>query len=210
MGVASYQTVVERVGTSTSFTGESMSATSATNEYQIDDSAKSVWDRSATFTVYEDSVDVTDDVTEFNYVLGRVVFGSAKSGSISVDGSYLPRQAVAGATSYTLSHGGDVLDDTDFGAGKWRTRIYGLRDVSVSIERWYPLNKHFLDAIKNQEIVVISIQPGGTAGGSSEYARGYFVAETSELSGDVSSLESDSLSFQLDGDPDVSYDWGTA
>lgn len=210
MGVAAYNTVVERVGSSTAFTGEPMTATGATNEYQIDDKAKSIWDRTATFTVYEDSVDVTSDVTGFNYVLGKVVFATAKTGSISVDGSYLPRQAIAGANSYTLSHTGDLLDDTDFTSTGFRTRRYGLRDVSVSIERYYPLNKHFLDAVKNGEIVVISIQPGGTQGGSTEYARGYFTAESAELAGDVSNLENESLSFQLDGDPDISFDWGTA
>lgn len=210
MGVAAYNTVVERVGTSTSFTGEAMSATSVTNEYQIDDKSKSVWDRTATFTVYEDSVDVTSDVESFNYVLGKVVFSSAKTGDISIDGAYLPRQAIAGANSYTLSHEGDTLDDTDFGAGNFRTFVYGLRDVSLDLERWYPLNKHYLDAIKNGEIVVVSIQPGGTQGGSSEYARGFFVVDTSELSGDVSNLESESLTLQLDGDPDVSFDWGEA
>jgi len=206
MGTAAYATIVERVGSSTSFTGESMSATSVTNEYQIDDTAKRVFDRDATFTFFEDTTDVTSDVDEIDYVFGRVTFKSSKSGSITVDGNYFPRQKIAGANSYSLDHSGDLLEDTEFDpAGATRTRRYGLRDVSASVERWYPLTKHYQDAISNRDTVVLSVQPGG----SGEFARGFFKLESANLDGDVSALESESLSFNLDGDPAVSYAWGS-
>lgn len=210
MGRAAYATVVERVGTSTAFSGETMSATSVTNQYQIDDTAKRVWDRGATFTFFEDSVDVTADVDTIDYVFGKVTFKSSKTGDITVDGQYLPRQAIAGANSYSLDHEGDILDDTEFNpTGGYRTKMYGLRDVQVSVERWYPLNKHYHDALTAGDILVVSIQPGGANSATGEYARGFFRLDTAELSGDVSALEQESLSFMLDNDPDVSYAWGT-
>lgn len=210
MGKAAYATVVERVGSSTSMTGEAMSATSETNQYQIDDTAKRVWDRGATLTFFEDSVDVTDDVDTIDYVFGKVTFASAKTGDVTVDGNYLPRQKIAGANSYSLEHTGDILDDTEFNpTGGYRTRIYGLRDVQVTVDRWYPLNKHYHDALTNGDILVVSVQPGGANSATGEYARGFFRLDQANLSGDINSLEEESLSFQLDNDPDVSFAWGT-
>lgn len=211
MSAAGYKAVVERVGSSTAFSDEAMSATSVTNQYQIDDATKRIWDRTVTPTFYEDSSEIpASDVDEIDYVFGKVTFATSKSGSISVDGNHLPRQAIVGANAYTLEHAGDTLDDTDYDAaqsnGAFRTRMYGLRDVTASIERFYKLDKHFDDAIKDQEVVVLSIRPGGSG---NDYARGFFVMETNELTGEVSSLENQSLNLQLDGDPGIAYNWGT-
>jgi len=44
---------------------------------------------------------------------------------------------------------------------------------------------------------------------TSDVARGFFIAESDAMSGDVSALEASELSFQLDGNSAADFGWGT-
>jgi len=212
MGSPGWKATVKRSGTSTQFTDEAASLVSG-KTYQIDDETKQVWDREQPVTVKDNGVLVDSSNIEFiDYLFGKVTFtaGYTVTGPVTVSGSYLPMQAVAGANAYNLNHTGDLLDDTDFeGAqanGGYRTRLYGLRDVSASITRWDDLSKTFADIIKNRSVVVIEIRPGG----GPDVFRAFMVAESANESGDVAALESEEISFQLDGEGvGKAFSWDT-
>jgi hypothetical protein len=119
----------------------------------------------------------------------------------------MPTVDIAGANNYTLNHGGDVLPNSSFDVtrvnGGHVTRILGIRDVSLSIAKWDAVtDTFFFTALNNRTPIVIDIQPGGAG---NPIFRGWFVTESQNRQGDVSSLEGSDLSFQLDGDAIESY-----
>ncbi len=205
-GVAGYKTTVKIGGTSTVFTAESFSLVSG-NTWQIDDSSRRIWDRLAVFSFREGTEDlVATDILSIDYLFGTVTFTTPMS-SIEGDGFYMPMTDIAGAHSYSLTHAGDILDDTDFAgaaADQMHSRIYGLRDVSLSVSRWETGDQQFFNAINNRTPLIIEVRPGDT----NPVARGWFVPESEVRSGDVSSLEAADLSFQLDGDVNAQFSWG--
>lgn len=209
MGTAGYNTVIKRSGTSTAFNGETMSATAVTNQYQIDDTTKEVWDRSTTPTFYEDSVEIpSSDIESIDYVFGKVTFATSKTGSITVDGDYFPTNVIAQANNYSIDQSIDLQDNTDYETaqsnGGYRTYQGILYDVSVSVGRYDDLNNLFHDDWDTQSPVVVEIQPGG---GTNDIFRAYCLIESANKSGDVESLEEQDISFQIDDTGDGSA-WG--
>lgn len=200
-----YLTTVRSSGTATSFTTEAMSG-SGVGPYEIDDTTKEIWDRDTTLTFYEDGSPISaSDVLSIDYLFGKVTFVTNKLLAITVSGKYMPMTNIAGANSYNLNLIDGVLDDTEFGITGanqgFRTRRYGLKDVSISISRFDDLTHAFFDIINNRTSVVIEIQPGG----QNVYTRGWFVLESIAPGGDVASLESEELTFQLDGNADSNF-----
>lgn len=196
---ASYNSSIKKSGISTSFTGETMSNTTG-NSFRIDDATKRIFDRSATFTFYEDAVAILEsDIVKVDYLFGIVEFVTSKTGAITVDGSYMPVTDIAGAKDYTLNIGSTILDDTDFSTTGYRTKEYGLLDASVSLTRFDDVSQTFFDVLTNRETIVIEINPAG----GSQYIRGWFKLESDGLSGDVNGLEEESLTFQLSAGDEV-------
>lgn len=209
MGTAGYLAVVKLAGTATAFTGEPCTG-AGVNTYQITDETKQVWDRNAEFSFEEDGIPIpSEEIESIDTLFGRVIFTSARSGSITATGEYLPMITVANARQYDLSHTGDLLDDTTYDSaqadGGNRSRTYGLRDVSLTLGRlWAELETDgFQDAIDNSLPLVLEVRPGG----GNEISRGWYVIEADALSGDISALEEINLTFQLDGDVDGNYGW---
>jgi len=211
-GSPGYLATVKRGGTPTAMSGEAMTLVSG-NTYQIDDLTKRIWDPTATF-VFSDggggspqTLDASD-ILSIDYLFGAVTFTSAKTGPIEVEsGTFIPVVFISGAHSYNLNQGGDVLDDTDFelaqGNNGRRTRILGLRDVSVTTARHWQPTDVFKDAINNRTRVLIEVIPGG----GTIIARGWFVTESEEHTGDVAALEAGNLAWQLDGDVLTDFGW---
>lgn len=205
MGEAGYNTVIKRNGTSTSFTSESMTATSTTNQYQIDDATKQVWDRTIVPTFYEDGVAIdSSDIDNINYLFGKVTFATSKSGAITVDGSYYPQLTIACGREYTLDQSINLEDSTCYETAQsnngYMTYNDTLWDVNASVTRLITdMTEYntFFDIWNNGETVVLEIQPGG---GSNPTFRGYMVIETDNETGDVESLEEQEISFMLDDD----------
>ena len=207
MGNAGYNTVVKRSGTSTSFTSESMTATSETNQFQIDDTTKEVWDRTVAPTFYEDGSPISDsDIENINYLFGKVTFATSKSGAITVDGNYFPVQEVACAKSYTLDQSLNLEDSTCYDNNNgYRQYTSTLYDVSASITRWVTemTELEALNSIwRNKEEIILEIQPAGV-----ETFRGYMLIESDALNGDIESLEEQEISFQANGQDGTALGW---
>lgn len=211
MGSPGWRATVKRSGTSTAFTDESATLVSG-KTYQIDDPDKVVWDRTKPITV-KDGGNAVDpgDIEHVDYLFGTVTFvdGYTVQGDVEISGNYLPMQSIAGANSYTLNQTVDVLDNTDFDHAKstgHRRRVSGLHDVSATVSRWDDLSKDFFTAASNGEVVVLEIEPGG---GTKKF-RGFMLVETANRSGDVAALESEEVTFQLDGDGlGKAFSWGS-
>jgi hypothetical protein len=188
---------------------------STASQYQINSTLRQVWDRKVvpTFRSGASSTGSTISSTaivDINYVFGKVTFNSTQGATVNVDGTYMPMAIAAGAHSYTLSQVADVLDDTDFTSTGFRSKNIGLFDVSLSLNSWEPLNNQFHEFLvasstsaRLREPLVAEVNPGG----STLFARGWFVVDNDSKSGDVSGLEEKSVSMQLDGDTQEAFRW---
>ena len=207
MGQAAYNTVIKKSGTSTSFTDEAMSNVSG-NTFKINDVNKQIWDRTVVPTFEEDAVPISaSDVLSIDYLFGEVTFATSKSGAITVSGNYIPTSDVIGANSYTLNCSSNLLDESNFKDAQsnngFRNRCYGMHDVVLSLSRFFDLTKTYVTPWLDRTIVLIEIQPGN----GNEVIRGWYKIETDVISGDVSALESEAISFQLDGDINSAFSW---
>lgn len=221
MAVASYRTRIKKSGEPTAFSSAAFTATTVNNQYQITSTAFRAWDRTQSFTFRTSATTISttssSGISDIDYLFGKVTFDSSQGSSLNGDGTYLPLTDVGGANTYTLSMGGDVLDDTAFNSTGWRSRTLGLRDVSLSISRWDDLNLRFVEGILDlstagssgeffagSTVVVMEVNPGGS---SSVQARGFFRISANDNSGDVGSLESVDISLELDGSTEDAFRW---
>lgn len=207
MGQAAYKTVIKKSGTSTSFTDEAMSNVSG-NTFSIDDANKQIWDRAVVPTFEEDAVPIlASDISSIDYLFGEVTFATAKTGSITTSGNYIPTADVIGANSYTLNCSNNLLDESNFkdalSNNGFRNRCYGIHDVVISLSRFFDLLKTYVTPWLNRDVVLIEIKPGN----GTEIIRGWYKIENDVISGDVSALETEAISFQLDGDINSSFSW---
>lgn len=197
-GVAGYGATVKKSGTSTGFTDEDMSNT-AGNTFQIDNTAKQVFDRDATLTFYEDAVEIpATDIDSINYLYGKVTFNTTKTGAITVDGNYMPMSVVAGAREVTLNRTCQILDDTDLSNSGFHTKQYNMQDVAVTIGRFDDIQYAFTIILENRDSCVIELAPS-----AAKSYRGWFVVESSGLTLDINALLDESISFTLDGDDTI-------
>lgn len=108
----------------------------------------------------------------------------------------------AEANTASLEHAGDLLDDTNLAnSHAYRTRIYGLRDwsVSMTLELIQGSDKAFTilrNAWLNQESVEIQYLPDGTIANGFE---GTALVESVSMSGEVAGKETVDLTLQADG-----------
>jgi len=136
--------------------------------------------------------------------------GYEKRVAVAVDGSPLDFENIP-ATTMTLNHGGDVLDDTnirDISASGMRSRILGLRDWSISGTILYDtlaagVVTVLRNAWKDRTLLVARYLPDGTV--ANGFA-GQVVVETFNMSGDVGGLETVELSLLAAGDLENAID----
>ena len=206
MSKAAYKTTIKSGGVSTAFVDEATSALGG-NTFQITDLARQVLDRNVAVVVYDDGDVVIP--SSIDYLFGIITLAGAANGDITVDANYIPLGSVGGSMEYSLDIGGDILDDTDFDkAGSnngYRTKSYGLLDVAASISRYDDLAKTFKTHKQNRNEVFIEIKPGG----GNDVARGWFVVETANSSGDIGSLETEDLQFNLSDTNGKSFSFRT-
>lgn len=214
-GTAGWNTRVLRSGTPTVMTNEVMSSISGPNlVFRVIDSTKRVWDRTAS-VVFKNNASAVQTPLWFNPLFGIVAFSSAKTTGIRVTTSYLPMATLATARRYTLNTSLSLQDSTTYSAAQttdgYMHREGTLLDASVSIGRLANSSNQFLSALQTRSSVVVEIRPGNGANAF----RGWFVPESTNLSGDGEALEEDELSFQLDASPHqdgktaVAFAWGT-
>jgi len=207
MAQAAYLTTVQKSGTTTAMTSEAMAtATTVSGTYQITNSAKRVWERTASFTIRiaGSTVGVPADTSvTWDYLFGKVTFTTTQAGARTITGSYLPMTDVAGANSYTLSASRELVDDTDFSSTGWRSKAVALKDVSLTMSRWAGVDTAFFDLINGATPVMCEVKPGsGTLA-----ARGWFLVSGDVRSGDVATLETAELTFDLDQSTAASFGW---
>lgn len=116
----------------------------------------------------------------------------AQSGSSFLD---VPAQTA------TLNHGGDALDDTNMATSPtFRSRVYGLRDWSVTITAFWDVASPVLidirDAWLNRTQLDVQYLPAGVVGTGFE---GTVIVESINLSGAVDGLETAEISLQSVG-----------
>ena len=106
------------------------------------------------------------------------------------------------ATSVSLNLGSDVLDVTTFASTEgWRSRVLGINDWSMSIEALFTTGSNtgiskIYSALTSRGTLYVRYLPDGT---SSNGFQGQVRVETFNMSGDVSSLETVSISMQGNG-----------
>ena len=208
MAVASYKTIIKLSGTTTVFTSEAMSSSTASNQHQISDDAKRVWDRDTVPVIRQSSLAAivpAAQISNIDYLFGKITFASSTQGTpITASGTYLPLASVAGSHTYQLNHIGGLLDDTAFESTGWRTHKQGIRDVNITLSRWDSLDTDFFDHLKNGTTFLVEVTPGGS---TAFLARGWFIGESEIHSGDVNSLEQGDITLHLDGDTNAAYRW---
>lgn len=207
MGQAAYTTIVKIGGTSTGFTDETASSIGG-NKFEIDDDTKRVLDRSKAVFVEVDGDVVDSSEYQIDYLFGIVEFNSSQNGDVTLSGNFIPTMSVVGANQYSVDITGDVLDNSNFSDtnsnGGYRTKQYGVLDVSANISRFDDLDKSFKNKLEDRQTVLLEIKPG-----NAETIRGWFLIESSGSQGEINSLEVESLSFQLDGDTKSAFSWRT-
>ena len=206
MATVGYETRIRLGGTSTTLTDAPTTATSGNLIYTITNTANRILDPNVAVVVEEGGVAVTDPFT-VDYLFGIITFTTARTGAITVSGAYIPNTVtVPGVTSHTLNLSSDVLDETDYEEaqtnGAYRTKVNGLKDVSISFERNDGLDNLFKTRLQNKTRILVELLIGGTSA-----VRGWFKLGSTNSSGDLGSLETESIDLQLDGDPQVAFSW---
>lgn len=199
-GYAGYEASLLRTGTATATTGEAMSQDSG-QIYSVDLATRSIWDRSATYTIYDGATPVADaDIDWVDFLFGRVKFADTYtvSGAVTADFSYFPTQSVGKANSYSLTQTAEAQQKTDFATaqsnGGYHEFNPGLRTVSLSLSGFYDSANSFEDLLESGEEIIIEINPDG-AGNS--VCRGFFKALTTGQDGDVGNIETEEVTFEL-------------
>lgn len=104
------------------------------------------------------------------------------------------------ATTSSVDLGGDVLDDTTLINSGYRGRVLGLHDWSISMDCNYTAGNTALATIRNAKInrsaLHVQYLPDNTLPNG---IQGQVVVESFNLSGEVSALETVSITLQGNG-----------
>jgi len=201
-GFSGYLAELKQVGTPVGFTTEAMTQVGATLTYEIDDVAKSIWDRtSATMEIQDNASAVADaDIESIDYLFGKVTFvtGYSVTGPITATGDSFPTSAAGCANAYTLTMTAESIDESCFNLvqanGGIRIFAPGLRTVGLELTGVFDSTANFKDVLLNRTEIIIEIDP---AGDGSSIARGFFKLATTGQSGAVGALEEETLNFAL-------------
>lgn len=129
--------------------------------YQVTDTAKRVFDRTAAVTVKVGGV-VTGESYTINRLTGRVTFATVDAGraAVTVSTSYLPMSVALGAKSYNFTITRTSVDDSDFDNvntnGGFPNRLPGVLDIDGALGlRWRSADQYFQTALLAETVVVI-------------------------------------------------------
>lgn len=210
-GFAGYLAKLKKPGTPTAVVAQACTLVSG-KTYQINNTARRIWDRTANVVVKDNAVDHTADVLSIDYLFGKVTFEAAYTvtGAVTVDVTYLPTIDLGKATAYTLTQTADAVKDTDFPTaqanGGFNTHRPGLRTIMAEFPMVYYQGDEWQQFLIDREEIIIEINPDGN---DKSIARGFFRLMSDRQSGNVGALEVENLSFSLNvpiadsGDPDI-------
>jgi len=199
-GFAGYVATLKRQGATTAMTDEAMSQTTG-QEYQIDASARQIWDRSVTPTFEDNGVAVAvSNIESIDFLFGRVTFASGYvvTGPVTVTGSFFPTSDLCGANSFTLTQTAAGVDTTDMclasGNGGFRIFDYGLKQLNLEMSGFYNGTYGYLADLRARNELIIELNPDGS---NQSVARGFFRITAESESGNVGDPEEQSVTFQL-------------
>jgi len=201
-----YQFDIKRGGTPTAFTGEAFSNTVG-DSFQIDDTSKQIFDRSASFTFFDNGVEIDSaQILSIDYLTGTVTFSSPIVGPVTGDGTFIPVSTQDCITTGSIDMSVELEEDTciETNTNGFKTRVGKLKDVSISLTQFNDLNKEYFDILNAGEVVLVDIAIGSS---DIQTIRGWFLVESSNDSSSVTDLETQEVSLQLDGDTDSSFTW---
>ena len=225
MSVAGYKTKIKRGVDSTSFIDETMSH-EKDRIYGIVDENKSLWNRDIepSFNIVDDFGSNIEEITPewIDYMFGKARLSEEDHNTIQnppdgetyflevTGGEFMTTEMVAGAHEYNLDQSANMLDRTDLKNAQesdgQRSRIPGVLDASLSISRYDDLSDTFHNMLEDRKSILTEIQPGG---GSYTF-RGWFVLQADGASGGIDDLETEDLTFELDGELEArkGFSWG--
>lgn len=217
MPVAAYANTVKVAGSSVVMTGEACSLI-ATKTYRVTASSKRVLDPATAVVVKDGGVTVAASNYTLNHLFGVVVFGASYtvSGSITIDGAYLPMLTFAEVREFSLSAQGSLADSTTLDSAGYAAKALTLKDFTASVTS---LQSALYDNDGGAgSAVVADLHAAGTpvlieAGAGGYLFRGWAIIESFEEKGSGEGLVELSLSLQgtaiaTPAGGSVSFGWG--
>lgn len=191
--------LVKVSGTGVSFTAEAVSTVTTNKVYQITNTAKRVWDRSATITVLDGgvAVDAVADPYTINRLTGVVTFTATTVRVITLTGTYLPMTTIAEGTDVSFDASADNATDTAFTDAD-HTRIQLGKDCSGSIGRWLSTDTVFADFFAGLVPFVVEI----ALDGSTVDIRCWGIASKDSVGASRKALITEGLQFEGAADAD--------
>lgn len=210
MAYAGNKAMVKVSGAPVAFTDEATTANTARTIYQITDTTKQVWDKTAAITV-ERSTDAgatwtTLDPVADGYVLNRlngsVVFVNARQTGtlIRVSGQYLPMSVAAECKEWKGTISADPIDVTPF-QSDWVVKVPGLLSGEGSLSRWWNIDTYFADSLLAGKPVVIELYGQDNLDPDKIWA----ILTSDEMSAAVDGAVEDSVSFESTDELLASY-----
>lgn len=209
-GFAGYNVSIKKQGTATAMSAEAMSLVSG-KTYQIDDTAKRIWDRT-NITILDNAIAVADaDILNIDFLFGKVTFtaGYTPTTPITVTGDYFPTAQVGKGQSYTLNQTVDSIETTDFdtaqGNSGRRTFKYGLKNADLELQGVFDATNAFIASLEARSELILEVDP---VGDGLTRARGFYRITSQNQSGDVGALEEETVTFSLavpDNTPDAEF-----
>ena len=126
---AGWNTTIKVGGTPTAVTGEACTNTTG-NTYQINNTAKRVWDPSVVPIAYDGGVPAA--ILSADYLLGTVTLAATPGGAVTVDVTYIPLLSVAQAKAASVDMALNALDVSVYGS-RDMAYLAGLRTFTASI-----------------------------------------------------------------------------
>jgi hypothetical protein len=154
--------------------------------------------------VFEGAVNKTTDITDINYVQGKITLDTASSTSSTwtIDMEYLTSSYVGQGRSWTADVNTDILDVTAFSTSatdvQWRTVKPGLSEASVSIDRFWgeSTGPAFFDRLAAGQETIVELWRDST---SRRKLEGWAYVAGDGFDVPYDDLASESVSLDIDG-----------
>lgn len=171
------------------FTNEATTLAGDNKTFTITNAAKRFWDKDTPVVVELDTGGGFNVVTTgftVQHVGGKIIFDTSQAGNtVRVDGKYLAVSQVTQAHKWSLDISAELLSVGAFGDA-WDDKIAGLKEASLSIERYADLDALMFAEIEAGNPVVVVLYTDYANGRRYEgYARIKQVSPSAELSGTV-------------------------
>jgi hypothetical protein len=183
-------------GTGTGFTAEACTVVSGTT-FQINDTTKRIWDKTAATTVYDGGVAVAESDYEICWASGKIILKAAPGGAVTVTGKHLTASQFGQAFKWSLNMGPNLADGATFG-DTWEVKAKTTLKGTVSLSRFYP-ESYFLtddptDIVNNPFVLVLYEHEGNN---DRYVCIGRLDGNTIDV--DRAALETETTSFAVDG-----------